>query len=203
MDSVREQTLYLKIASGIEELINVGTLRLGDRIPSVRQLSRQHKVSRPTVLHAYTVLENRRLIEARPRSGFYVRSRLSKISSAPAIVNRAPSPQSLDEFPPLMAMITDITNPRFVPMGGANPSSELLPGKGFLESSPPSHGGRRVRPSTMIPFPDARVCAMRLAAGHSTGDATCNPTISFSQMERPRLYIFLSLPSQSPATRSS
>lgn len=129
MDSVSEQSLYLKIAHGIEELIDVGALRPGDRIPSVRQLSRQHKVSRPTVLHAYTVLENRRLIEAKPRSGFYVRSRLAKIWSAPAILNRALSPQSLDEFPPLMAMVADVTNPRFVPMGGANPSSELLPGK--------------------------------------------------------------------------
>ncbi len=124
----REPTLYLKIANGIEEMIKAGTLREGDRIPSVRQLSRQHKVSMPTVIQAYSVLENRRMIEARPRSGYYVRRPVSDILP-PRLRRRSPSSQSLSEFPPMMAMISDITNPRFVPMGGANPSADLLPAK--------------------------------------------------------------------------
>ncbi|CAN5397711.1 PLP-dependent aminotransferase family protein [soil metagenome] len=124
----REPTLYLKIANGIEEMIKAGTLREGDRIPSVRQLSRQHKVSMPTVIQAYSVLENRRMIEARPRSGYYVRRPVSDILP-PRLRRRSPAAQSLSEFPPMMAMISDITNPRFVPMGGANPSADLLPAR--------------------------------------------------------------------------
>lgn len=124
----RQPTLYLKIANGIEEMIKAGTLREGDRIPSVRQLSRQNKVSMPTVIQAYSVLENRRLIEARPRSGYYVRRRISDLLP-PRVKRIAPSSQSLNEFPPMMAMISDISNPRFVPMGGANPSADLLPAK--------------------------------------------------------------------------
>lgn len=128
MNSTSTPTLYAQIAQGIEELVEAGTLRPGDRIPSIRQLSRQHKVSAPTVLQAYTVLENRRIIEARPRSGFFVRSRLSSLSKPGALRPASPAPQSLSAFTPLMSMVADITNPRFVPMGGANPGADLLPG---------------------------------------------------------------------------
>lgn len=108
-------------------MVEAGTLKPGDRIPSIRQLSRQHKVSAPTVLQAYTVLENSRIIEARPRSGFFVRSRFSSQLKPLQPPRAKPTPQSLSQFPPLMSMVADITNPRFVPMGGANPSAELLP----------------------------------------------------------------------------
>lgn len=129
MNSNTSSTLYAKIAQGIEEMVHAGTLRPGDRIPSIRQLSRQHRVSAPTVLQAYTILENRRIIEARPRSGFFVRSRLASQLKPTAVRAKNPAPQSLSQFPPLMALVADITNPRFVPMGGANPGAELLPGK--------------------------------------------------------------------------
>lgn len=112
--------LYEKVAAGIEELILSGTLAIGDKLPSVRQLSRQQRVSVPTVLQAYLILENRRLIETRPRSGYYVRERERKVEL---------EPKSLEEYPPLMAMVADLTNPRAVPMGGANPSAKFLPRK--------------------------------------------------------------------------
>ena len=66
--------LYEKIANRITELIQKGTYRSGDRIPSVRQTSKQQGVSISTVLQAYLVLENKGLIEARPQSGYYVRA---------------------------------------------------------------------------------------------------------------------------------
>ena len=66
--------LYEKIASSIADLIQEGTYRPGDRIPSVRQMSKQQDVSISTVLQAYLVLENRGMIEARPQSGYYVRT---------------------------------------------------------------------------------------------------------------------------------
>jgi len=54
-------------------MIEGGTLGVGDRVPSVRHLSTQQKVSVSTVLQAYRVLENQGWIEARPQSGYYVR----------------------------------------------------------------------------------------------------------------------------------
>jgi len=62
-----------QLADQIHELIRAGTLRAGDRVPSVRRLSSQQRVSVSTVLQAYQRLEDIGLIEARPQSGYYVR----------------------------------------------------------------------------------------------------------------------------------
>jgi len=68
--------LYHQLADQIHELIRAGTLRAGDRVPSVRSLSQQQNVHVSTVLQAYQRLEDIGVIEARPQSGYYVRSRL-------------------------------------------------------------------------------------------------------------------------------
>src|SRR5215210_2092607 len=65
--------LYEQVADGIARQIEAGTLRAGDKVPSVRRASEQHRVSVSTAVQAYLALENRGLIEARPQSGFYVR----------------------------------------------------------------------------------------------------------------------------------
>lgn len=64
--------LYHRIADGIDAAIASGALRAGDRLPSVRQLSEQHRVSLATAIQVYRTLENRARLEARPRSGYYV-----------------------------------------------------------------------------------------------------------------------------------
>ena len=65
--------LYFQVANKIEKLIRAGTMRPGERVPSLRRACRQHGVSRTTAVEAYRLLEDRGLIEARPRSGFFVR----------------------------------------------------------------------------------------------------------------------------------
>src|SRR5215468_4625767 len=68
-----EATLYQEVALKISELIEHGTLRPGERVPSVRKCSRQQNVSIATVMQAYRLLEDQGIIEARPQSGYYVR----------------------------------------------------------------------------------------------------------------------------------
>ena len=77
--------LYHQLADQIHELIRAGTLRAGDRVPSVRRLSNQQRVSVSTVLQAYQRLEDIGVIEARPQSGYYVR-RLSAAVQEPESV---------------------------------------------------------------------------------------------------------------------
>jgi DNA-binding transcriptional MocR family regulator len=64
--------LYQQIARQLEHAMASGALRIGDRLPSVRQLSRQHRVSMTTALQVYRHLENERRVEARPKSGYFV-----------------------------------------------------------------------------------------------------------------------------------
>lgn len=66
-------TLYRRIADQYRDAIRVGTLRAGDRFPSVRQLMRTHEVSLATALQACRQLEDDGWLEARARSGFFVR----------------------------------------------------------------------------------------------------------------------------------
>ncbi|BAK75994.1 transcriptional regulator, GntR family with aminotransferase domain [Pseudogulbenkiania sp. NH8B] len=69
-------TLYQQLAEDLSLAISRGTLPPGSRLPSVRRTAESRRLSLNTVVAAYRVLEDRGLIEARPQSGYYVRSRL-------------------------------------------------------------------------------------------------------------------------------
>jgi DNA-binding transcriptional MocR family regulator len=63
---------YLRLAKGFELQLRVGTLRVGDRLPSVRQLRDQHSISVGTAVECYLWLERQGYIRAHPKSGFFV-----------------------------------------------------------------------------------------------------------------------------------
>lgn len=127
MEKETGQPLYLRIADRMEAMIDAGSLRAGDRIPSVRHSSVQHQVSVPTVMQAYALLESRRLIEARPKSGFYVRARVAKGLGSPQVCRRKPQVASLAGFGSVLSMLQDVTDPSLVPLGAAVPGDGLLP----------------------------------------------------------------------------
>src|SRR5438552_17697388 len=85
-------TLYQQVAVRISELIDHGTLRPGERVPSVRKCSEQQSVSIATVMQAYRLLENRGVIEARPQSGYYVRAQRWTAPAEPAMSRPPPRP---------------------------------------------------------------------------------------------------------------
>src|SRR5687768_4103625 len=64
--------LYEQITEGLQREIADGTLPAGTRLPSSRQLARDLRVSRITVVTAYAELEAAGAIEARGGSGTYV-----------------------------------------------------------------------------------------------------------------------------------
>ncbi len=68
----KNRKLYEQIAEYIAKMIENKTYRVGERIPSVRKMSTQKRVSVTTVLQAYELLESQGLLEAKPQSGYYV-----------------------------------------------------------------------------------------------------------------------------------
>jgi len=123
-----ERFAYERLAADIGELIRTGTLRPGDRVPSVRRMSTSRGVSTPTVLQAYRLLEARRLIGARPQSGFYVlppetRAGLKKHEPTLAL----PEPGAITTGDLIMRVLEMVANPALVPLGTALPAEELLP----------------------------------------------------------------------------
>ena len=110
--------LYHQLADQIHELIRAGTLRAGDRVPSVRKLSNQQRVSVSTVLQAYQRLEDIGVIEARPQSGYYVR-RLSAGVQEPE-PSRPPKRALTVEVNELTdTVLAHATNPKVVAFGSA------------------------------------------------------------------------------------
>lgn len=73
--------LYDKVANVVRENIHGGLFINGDRLPSIRQLVAEYNVSISTVQQAYHQLEMENLIEARPKSGYFV----AHINSAPVL----------------------------------------------------------------------------------------------------------------------
>jgi DNA-binding transcriptional MocR family regulator len=125
--------LYDRVAEHVAELIGKGTLRAGQRIPSVRRLSGQLDVSIATVLEAYRRLEDRGLIEARPQSGYYVRPRhlrRARLGSPPPEPATTPIPLKAAEVTcaELVLRLTGESQQRdVVPLGAAVPSMDFLP----------------------------------------------------------------------------
>ncbi|MGD8399066.1 MAG: PLP-dependent aminotransferase family protein, partial [Anaerolineae bacterium] len=117
---------YERIADDITHLIETGTFRPGDSIPSVRELSSQRGVSITTVLRAYYLLEARGLIEARERSGFYVSETLPSALPEPDISAPAPDPTevSMRELV-TRVVLADTHQPDLVQLGAAHPNPSL------------------------------------------------------------------------------
>jgi GntR family transcriptional repressor for pyruvate dehydrogenase complex len=64
--------LYRRIADSIADAIEGGQYKLGDRLPTERELAEQYGVSRPTLREAMIALEMLGMIEARHGLGIYV-----------------------------------------------------------------------------------------------------------------------------------
>ena len=118
--------LYEQVASELAELIRMGTFRAGERIPSVRQLSRQRKISITTVLQAYMLLENQGLIESRPQSGYYVRSKPPQMLPEPEMSAPLQDPTLVSVRELVMMVLKDSTNPNLIQLGAAIPNTELV-----------------------------------------------------------------------------
>src|SRR5690625_1766293 len=66
------KALYLDLVNGIKEKINSGKIKKGDKLPSERELSLKHEVSRNVVREAITVLQNEGYVEVFPGKGSYI-----------------------------------------------------------------------------------------------------------------------------------
>src|SRR5687768_8463626 len=119
--------LYERLADQLTEMIERGALRPGDRMPSVRRLSRQRHVSVATVVQAYGVLEDAGLVETRPQSGHYVRARRAAMLPEPR-PPRASTTSSRIEVSDLVSRLYGaMRDPGIVSLGAAMPDPEILP----------------------------------------------------------------------------
>ena len=119
--------LYNSLAERIEEMINNRVIKVGDKLPSVRNISREQGVSVSTALKAYGHLENLGLIESRPKSGYYVR--LAPIQQHDLPPTSSPYQyllvDNMDDL--LKTVMSSVNNPNVIPFSLGMPSLALLP----------------------------------------------------------------------------
>ncbi|MDP1652222.1 MAG: PLP-dependent aminotransferase family protein [Rhodocyclaceae bacterium] len=117
---------YEKLADDVAGLIAGGVLRAGERLPSVRRLAQERRVSISTAVQAFRQLEMRGLVEARPQSGFFVRARpQAMVASARPATPEAPVTVDLNQR--LAGVLEANQQPHVVPLGAALPAPSLLP----------------------------------------------------------------------------
>ncbi|MCU7920680.1 MAG: PLP-dependent aminotransferase family protein [Candidatus Thiodiazotropha sp. (ex Epidulcina cf. delphinae)] len=119
--------LYERLASELAEQIGLGLFLPGDRLPGVRAFSGQHNISVATAVAVYRRLEDEGYIEARPRSGFYVRARARRHTDEPGISSpkNRPSPVSGQEL--ALQLVKAANDTAMTQLGAAVPAPSFLP----------------------------------------------------------------------------
>lgn len=124
-----DKHLYEKVAENLKTKILSGVFKAWEPLPAVRKLSKDLGISISSVMQSYTLLESLGLIEARPKSGYYVLpvnkrashdETNSKFNISIADYNGEELVAEINEE----AIISSI-----IPLGAGIPSTENLPGK--------------------------------------------------------------------------
>ena len=64
--------LYLQIIEQVKHAIEIGSIRSGEQLPSVRQMAEELTVNPNTIAHAYKELEHEGIVELRHGSGAFI-----------------------------------------------------------------------------------------------------------------------------------
>ena len=121
--------LYERVAKKLAGQIDQGLYRPGDRLPGVRRLAHQFGVSISTIVQAQRLLEDEGRIEARPRSGYYVRIQPWPRPEAPAISRPLVRPVPVAGQELVLRLVQAANEPDFVQLGAAVPAPGFLPAR--------------------------------------------------------------------------
>jgi len=114
--------LYQQVINMVREMQHSGALRAGEKLPSLRSLSQKLRVSIPTVRQAYAELEAQGIIEARPKSGYFMNVQTFD-ARQPKRVRLAQKPLQVKRQSLIEEVFEAIHKPGVVPLGVANPAA--------------------------------------------------------------------------------
>jgi len=80
-DSAARTPIYRQLIEQVREAVARGRVQEGERLPSVRQLSKQLVVNPNTIARAYTELEREGLVHTRPGLGVFIASLQPELSN--------------------------------------------------------------------------------------------------------------------------
>ncbi|MGO4328033.1 PLP-dependent aminotransferase family protein [Cupriavidus sp. 2TAF22] len=120
---------YEELAETLARDIRNGNLPPGTKMPSIRKTVAQYAVSPATAFQAYYRLEERGLVRARERSGYYVTGPVGRTLPLPQTAVRRTHQVSTDvDISKLVFSVLDAArDPQLIQLGSAFPSPELFP----------------------------------------------------------------------------
>ncbi|WP_243358176.1 PLP-dependent aminotransferase family protein [Fundidesulfovibrio terrae] len=118
---------YESVRKNVLEMIESGTLKPGDKAPSLRRLAARMRVSLSTVALAYGQLESEGVMEARPKSGFFVCARRNPLP--PPGIKDCPGeiPETLNRSAIIRTVLASMARRDMLPLGVARTDENLLP----------------------------------------------------------------------------
>jgi DNA-binding transcriptional MocR family regulator len=125
-------TLYQKLATRLREHIQHDFYKSGDKLPSVRQLAQEHGVSISTVQEAYRQLEQEQLVEARPKSGYFVC--VPKKDNLPSISRPPQRPLEVSQWEEVLNMLMNRSGNKGVQLQHAMPDMKASTLKPLLKT---------------------------------------------------------------------
>lgn len=118
--------LYLTLADRLQKLIDNQTYPVGAPLPGVRRLAQQHEVSVSSAVNACQELERRGLLEARPRSGYFVLQ--PPLQHAPPRAHSSNrGPRTVTGQDRVLQLIQSVKEPGLVNLGAAIPDPDFMP----------------------------------------------------------------------------
>src|ERR1700689_1035612 len=163
--------LYIRIAESVIEQIEAGTLRPGEKVPSIRRLSRQKRVSISTALQSYMWLENRGHLEARPKSGFFVRRPFASLIPEPRFELPRMQPQIPGTNDILATLVATARDPECIPFAAGCVTPELFPNRA-INLTPRRIVNRQPLHSARYEFPPG-IETLRRQIARRSPDAGC------------------------------
>lgn len=118
---------YQAVERHVLTMIESGALSLGDKLPSLRMLSTKLGVSISTVNQAYVEMERKGIIESRPRSGFFVRKRSTRLPRTETATTTTKTARPVTRTGLIQNVLEAVGRPDTVPLGVVAPGDELLP----------------------------------------------------------------------------
>jgi len=112
--------LYQQVMQLVRELSDQGTLLPGEKLPSLRKMADKLTVSIPTVKLAYQTLEAQGLVEAREKSGYFLKAAAVQLAR-PKRIKLSREPVSVNMQVLIEQVYDAIHKADVVPFGIANP----------------------------------------------------------------------------------
>ena len=121
--------LYEEVAERIKNQIASGVLKAGEKLPSIRKLSKDLNISLSTVMQSYIMLEGLGLVESKPQSGYYVRYRQGKTLPEIELQNPHAVTSKYTGFQ-LASKVHELAKiPKIISLGSGLPELDILPAK--------------------------------------------------------------------------